>query len=231
MKHKLIKTDNYLLVVDESEIKEGDYVLTNLMEIVVFNKPSTPSLYKKIIAHLPINKIIAHLPINAPILEGVPLLPPIEDEVEPDPKLIDSMAMRYRHDFGLLEKQHQDSIRTTMIQLWGEVVGKGFYKAKEKYKYTEEEYNKLLSFIKKIDDEGYDPYDSAHHLQVSRYVDEARNIIQSLQQPKYPVAFECEMKQKSVNGSIPVNQEWEYEPKTITNSQGQTQLVGTYIYE
>jgi hypothetical protein len=45
----------------------------------------------------------------------------------PNPKLIDSMAMRYRHDFGLLDKQQQDSIRTTMIQLWEEVVGKGFY--------------------------------------------------------------------------------------------------------
>ena len=45
----------------------------------------------------------------------------------PNPKLIDSMAMRYRQDFGLLDKQQQDSIRTTMIQLWEEVVGKGFY--------------------------------------------------------------------------------------------------------
>ena len=45
----------------------------------------------------------------------------------PNPKLIDSMAMRYRHDFGLLDKQQQNSIRTTMIQLWEEVVGKGFY--------------------------------------------------------------------------------------------------------
>ena len=45
----------------------------------------------------------------------------------PNPKLIDSMAMRYRHDFGFLDKQQQDSIRTTMIQLWEEIVGKGFY--------------------------------------------------------------------------------------------------------
>lgn len=45
----------------------------------------------------------------------------------PNPKIIDSMAMKYRHDFGLLDKQQQDSIRTTMIQLWEEVVGKGFY--------------------------------------------------------------------------------------------------------
>jgi hypothetical protein len=45
-----------------------------------------------------------------------------------DPKLIDSMAMRYRHDFGLLEEPQKESIRTTMKQLWEEVVGLGFYK-------------------------------------------------------------------------------------------------------
>lgn len=48
--------------------------------------------------------------------------------MKPDPKLIDSMAMRYRHDFGLLDRNEQDSIRTTMTQLWEEVVGIGFYK-------------------------------------------------------------------------------------------------------
>jgi uncharacterized membrane-anchored protein len=58
-----------------------------------------------------------------------------------------------------------------------------------------------------------------------------KEIIQSLQKTKPPVAFDCEMKQKSVNGSIPVNQEWEYEPKTTTNSQGITQWVGSYIYK
>lgn len=45
-----------------------------------------------------------------------------------DPKLIDSMAMRYRHDFGLLSEPEKESIRTTMKQLWEEVVGLGFYK-------------------------------------------------------------------------------------------------------
>lgn len=46
----------------------------------------------------------------------------------PDPALIDSMAMRYRHDFGLLTEQQQNSVRRKMIQLWEEVVGLGFYK-------------------------------------------------------------------------------------------------------
>ena len=50
------------------------------------------------------------------------------NNMKPDPKLIDSMAKRYRHDFGLLDRKEQDSIRTTMTQLWEEVVGIGFYK-------------------------------------------------------------------------------------------------------
>lgn len=45
-----------------------------------------------------------------------------------DPKLIESMAMRYRHDFGMLDEQQKEVIRITMRQLWEEVVGLGFYK-------------------------------------------------------------------------------------------------------
>lgn len=48
---------------------------------------------------------------------------------QPDPALIDSMALRYRHDFGLLDERTKESIRVTMRQLWEEVVGIGFYKA------------------------------------------------------------------------------------------------------
>ena len=51
---------------------------------------------------------------------------------QPDPQLIDSMAMRYRHDFGFLDEKHKESIRITMKQLWEEVVGLGFYKPKSK---------------------------------------------------------------------------------------------------
>ena len=51
--------------------------------------------------------------------------------MKPDPKLIDSMAMRYRHDFGFLDQAQKDSIRTTMKQLWEEVVGLGFYKTEK----------------------------------------------------------------------------------------------------
>lgn len=48
-------------------------------------------------------------------------------KLRPDPRLLRSMAVRYRHDFGLLGKKEQVSILTTMEQLWEEVVGLGFY--------------------------------------------------------------------------------------------------------
>jgi hypothetical protein len=52
----------------------------------------------------------------------------------------------------------------------------------------------------------------------------AVEYIQSLKQPKH---FIAEMVQKSNNGSIPVDQEWEYELKTITINDKQV-LVGKY---
>ena len=46
----------------------------------------------------------------------------------PDPKLIDSMCMRYRHDFGMIKDEAIiNYLRVTMTQLWEEVVGIGFY--------------------------------------------------------------------------------------------------------
>lgn len=51
-----------------------------------------------------------------------------EETPEPDPALLESMAMRYRHDFGLLDSKHQAAILVTMRQLWEEVAGLGFYR-------------------------------------------------------------------------------------------------------
>lgn len=45
----------------------------------------------------------------------------------PDPRLLRSMAIRYRHDFGLLDSKTQAALLTQMRQLWEEVVGLGFY--------------------------------------------------------------------------------------------------------
>ena len=78
MKHKIIQTENYLLIVDDSQITEGDWHI-KINKNKVGNYPldsvnPNKGRYKKIIAHLPLN--------GASILDGVDLLPPLEDEVE-----------------------------------------------------------------------------------------------------------------------------------------------------
>lgn len=82
MKHKLIKTDNYLFVVNDSEIKVGDWfyykhfgedIISQAKEnteLVNLNK--SDRFFRKITTHLPLN--------NSPILQGVDLLPPFEQE-------------------------------------------------------------------------------------------------------------------------------------------------------
>ena len=170
MTHKLIKTDNYLLVVDDSEIKQSDWIYNEEREPSIVQCIGKGSLrgWAKVIFHLPLN--------NAPILEGVDLLPPLEDDVE----------------------------------------AKGYTKAKEKYRYTEEDLRKAFQcgqqWVHEITNTDKDPTNF-------------NELIQSLQQPKCPVAFECEIELYDEGGFSP-----ERKPKAITNSQGQTQLVGTYKY-
>ena len=59
------------------------------------------------------------------IPEGFVLVPKTNSD-----KGIESMAMRYRHDFPLLDANYQEGIKSQMCQLYEEAVGLGFYKHK-----------------------------------------------------------------------------------------------------
>jgi hypothetical protein len=199
MTHPIIKTDNYLLFVDElSNVKDGDYSFywNQILKVQIGINYSNPKAHKKIIFHLPLN--------NAPVLEGVPLLPPLEDDVE----------LAYQKEL-LTDNQDKNwvgygkGINGVSKERWKSI----YNKAKEKYKYTEEDLRKALSESFKASQEGY-----------NITCDE---IIQSLQQQKYPVAFELKMK---VVGITDDGNNYIEEPKTITNSQGLIQVVGKYIY-
>lgn len=74
-----------------------------------------------------INHINQQKDINVPLLNNKTM-----ENKKPDLRLIDSMAMRYRHDFGLLSENEKNGIRVIMTQLWEEVVGLGFYKQQDK---------------------------------------------------------------------------------------------------
>jgi hypothetical protein len=146
-------------------------------------------------------KLCFHLPLNnSPVLEGVPLLPPLEDDeaICPYPE----------------EKQNAID--------WHN----GYNKAKEKYKYTEEDMCNFIEFVR----DNYTGFGTPNLIYNKGKQENTKKIFErykSLQQPKMPVAFECEMENKiAIDGHTVIGSE----PKTTTNSQGQTVLVGKYIY-
>ena len=59
------------------------------------------------------------------VSEGFVLVPKTNSD-----KGIESMAMRYRHDFPLLNADYQEGIKSQMRQLYEEAVGLGFYNHK-----------------------------------------------------------------------------------------------------
>jgi len=225
MRHELIKTDNYLLVVDDSEIKEGDLCIadgaTYNNTIVKYMKSPCPppyvsnlSILKKIIAHLPLN--------NSPILEGVPLLPPLPVDNAWNHGLEKKLA-------ELPYTKHLDDGQYNDGKVTGFEFGAnwGFDKAKEKYKYTEEDIQRAFTHCAK-----YAAECMSSGVRVD-FLSRLEMYLESLSQPKLPVAIDVEMETPadsftSFVGNI-VGQGTL--PKTITNSQGQIQLVGKYIYE
>ena len=201
MTHKLIRTPNYLLVVDDSEIKERDYCLMfdDFGNLFLGDLPSQ-YLGDKSGHHLNkgLKKVIAHLQLNdSPILEGVDLLPPLEQEDDVE-KLAKSA---FTHpDFG---KYKVGSIA------YYNGYKEGYNKAKEKYKYTEEDIDKAYWAGMKFVGEDKGSYGE---------------FIQSLSQPKMPVAFECDVKSFEQEYRIPIRE------VRITTPEGHTQWVGKYIY-
>jgi hypothetical protein len=161
-------------------------------------------------------KLCFHLPLNnSPILEFVALLPPLED----DNKEVWDQGLAAELE-KLPYTKHLDDGQYNDGQLAGFEFGAtwGYNKAKEKYKYTEEDLRKCwkacLDFNKPAGG------DSGINLE---------DFIQSLQQPKMPVAFECEDEYVH-DDTVPYPKTLGTHPKTIVNPQGQTVWVGKYIY-
>jgi hypothetical protein len=207
MKNEIIYTDDYALIVSDEHIKDvrphkGKYHLEDGLTINKFPDYLTDlGACKLIIAHRPLT--------DAPILEGVPLLPEFSQEDD-----VVELALR-TYPFG-------NSERNALIT--------GYNKAKETYKYTEDDliavWNVAFEEGVSLDDEINDPVSF-------------KDVIQSLQQPKRPEYFECKMEPKykhigavkGIYGSGFRKQNLMYGlPKTITNPQGQKELVGSYTY-
>ena len=205
MKNEIIYTDDYALIVSDEHIKDvrphkGKYHLEDGLTINKFpNYLTDLGACKLIIAHRPLT--------DAPILGGVPLLPELSKEDD-----VVELALR-TYPFG-------NSERNALIT--------GYNKAKETYKYTEDDlievWNVAFEEGVSLDDEINDPVSF-------------KDVIQSLQQPKRPKYFQNELDVNCTGnnnngcfldsaghncGCVSI--------KTIINSQGQTELVGSYIY-
>ena len=202
MKHEIIKTDNYLLVVDESEIKEGNKSLLNVEGfepmILTHHEPIEEGYQGK--------KIISHLPLNdSPILEGVDLLPPLEQEDDVE-KIADDLYPDSQYEQEIVEDRKLGFIS-------------GYNKAKEKYKYTEEDMYMLAAFVTDF------IAGRKGDFMITTPKNVADKFIQSLSQPKMPIGFVW------YHNYVPTMLgEHIAEPKTTTTPEGHTQWVGTYIY-
>lgn len=224
MEHKITNTGDYLLIVNDSEIKEGDWVadfrLDGRILVSKWNEEDYEDGFffdaKKIIAHLPLN--------NSSILEGVDLLPQIEDEVE-------KLAKNFAKESG--ERYSYEDFKA------------GYNKAKEKYKYTEEDIKAAYieggnrgAFYRALEEA--EDWDALKELD-ENYHKNLGEFIQSLQQPKIPVGFSTleqwyNPKTNKAGYSLPEvtglndNDGCYMVHSVITNSQGLTQWIGEYIY-
>jgi hypothetical protein len=208
MKVEIIYTEHYALIVSDEKIVEGSFIYeTNIGEVSKVDKWYCEILEKGVKVE-PSVKVIAHRPLSdAPILEGVPLLP--EFGKEDDVKRI-SLEMGKEFYIGG-NYDFENGVR------------KGYNKAKETYKYTEEDLRKALL----IKHDGLSVDYVIQSLQTKRSKSilletvgdtETINRCENFDIEIGCVASKCTCENLSI-------------PKTITNSQGQTELIGTYYYE
>ena len=201
MKYELIKTEKYLLVVSHDKNEEGNFIYeTNIGEVSRVDREYY-ELLKTGVKVEPFVKVLAYLPLNgAEYLEGVDVLPEIEDEVDKEAKEFANESASCDYEEGINVGKYQ-----------------GFVKAKEKYKYT-------LSDMKRAFNCGRDSES------IDRFEDWRTFVrfIDSLE-PKLPIAFECEMKEYG-QYDCGVFMKDDEEQIKITNSEGRTEWVGKYIF-
>jgi hypothetical protein len=177
MTHNLLKTEQYLLVVDDNieDAKywvyicpqkgialgdDGSAVVKNVLGPSWFNRLHDKANYKKVIAHLPLD--------DAPDLKGVDLLPPLPTKNDMIEEMLDSL-------FG--------EVNGSNIHI-REAFKMGYNKAKENYKYTEEDMKKAIAFGVSVRDQG---------LHLDQFIYD--KFFQQLKLPELPVAFECVSRQ------------------------------------
>lgn len=205
MKHEIIYTEDYALIVSNEQAKENDwgYIPFQGGDVKLVGKYFADD-WRKVIAHRPLT--------DAPMLKGVPLLPMLpkfsqEDDVE-------DLALAYSSSKGDVNTEAYSDNQVGLLHGFID----GYNKAKETYKYTEKDLAEAYERgMNNIDSDG---------CHIDQPADDFTEFIQSLQQPKRPKYFEYEMARITKFNGEPDY----FEPNSKPNPQGQTELVGEYIF-
>jgi hypothetical protein len=208
MKHEIIYTEHYALILGDEQTKENDwgYIRFQGGDVKLIGKYFADD-WLKVIAHRPLT--------DAPVLEGVPLLPEWnvcdEELLVPFPNSTQTGRLR-----------DGSEIKTWMLG-WEE----GFKEAKETYKYTEKD---LINLVEK----GHEIYNNGLGVATDAKKQKLIDFSLSLQQSKRPEYFEtvCDCQECGANKTnLSLDMGCENKMAKTTNSQGQTELVGEYSYE
>jgi len=225
MKKDIIHIDNYLLILGEDEIKIGDWYYDELVShwkgvgplkmigfaddktdrIIIQSEAGTTSPTKTS------NKITHHLPLNgAKILDGVALLPEMEDRVN---VLAEKSFEHMGYNSNVTpyeEDQHKLGFRM------------GYKQAREEYQFTEWDIRKAIQF--------------GQGMELWKEEEQVNRFIQSLNQTRYPKYFEFEMECPQCQdwGFVSdcrsnCNKKF-IQPKTFINTSDQLVAVGTYKF-
>ena len=195
MIHNIIKTEDYLIVGNDNNSKRGWFYCFRTKNLFQDEGEDVLCCNGDM-------KIIAHLPLNgSPVLDGVDLLPSLENDVE-------KLAIE---EVGIDGQIYNISDYESFI--------KGYIKAKERYKYSEEDIRKALYKMYSL----FMSSDLKSKMEVlKKKEDISDKIIQSIQQPKYPIAFEFEftkLKTKDLGNGF-----------SEFKKPLQTEWIGKYLY-
>lgn len=240
MQTKFIKTEDYLLLVGENKfMKKGDKFLFTFItnEICTFKSETLADFLtteNDSRNNRSCHKILAHLPLNnAPILEGVDLLPELDNGLDKLSKDLFSTPLKIK------KRGVKNNFLNPLkgFKKW-DIAFKAGYKAAQARQFTLEDLEKAIELAREMDYSNYEYYGSCE----KTYSKE--EIIQQIQQSKLPVDFVCQF-DTIISKHIPYPKELEvvgqgYELgypvtekvlKTIPNPQGQKVVQGEYKFE
>jgi hypothetical protein len=143
-------------------------------------------------------------------------LPPIERRQEDD---VEAMA---KEEFNNIDNPIRSGIDNHSYKTG---FTEGYTKAREKYEFSREDMAKVIEYMIK------NPISAELRTELeidfNKGVSVLSKYFERILTPRNPIAIEVEMVQKSINGSIPVGQDWECVP--ATNPDGT--VKGRWVYE